>query len=145
VLIDTVVCGALTAYAIYSSRFSELLADFVLFIIVWLGPWFAIYFVDYLLRGQRYNSQALLDENGGLYYRRAGFHWPAIIAQALGMGAAMLWLDAYSPYVSPLSSRIGGSSGSDFSVFLGLLVGGGTYWLLAREGVRRERLAQSSG
>jgi len=144
VLIDTVVCGALSAYAIYSSKFGDLLADFVLFIIVWLGPWFAIYIVDYALRGQRYDSSALLDEHGGLYYRRNGFHWPAIIAQALGMGAAMLWLDAYSPYVSPLSSRIGGSSGSDFSVFLGLLVGGGTYWLLARDGVRRERLAQSS-
>jgi purine-cytosine permease-like protein len=145
VLIDTVVCGGLTAYAIYSSRFSELLADFVLFIIVWLGPWFAIYLVDYLLRGQRYDSRSLLDDNGGTYHRGNGFHWPAIIAQALGMGAAMLWLDAYSPYVSPLSSRIGGSSGSDFSVFLGLLVGGGTYWLLARGSVRRERLVQSPG
>ncbi|HTW08087.1 MAG TPA: cytosine permease [Acidimicrobiales bacterium] len=139
VMIDTVVCGGLTAYAIYSSRFSQLLADFVEFIIVWLGPWFAIYFVDYLLRAKRYDHRALLDEQGGPYFRGNGYHWPALVAQAVGMGAAILWLDAYSPYVSPLSSRVGGSSGSDFSVFLGILVGGGAYWLLARDQVRQEQ------
>jgi len=62
-------------------------------------------------------------------------HWPAIIAQVVGMVAAALWLNAYSPYVSPLSSRAGGS---DFSVFMGLIVGGLVYWLLARNSVRAE-------
>ena len=61
--------------------------------------------------------------------------WPAIIAQVVGMVAAALWLNAYSPYVSPLSSRVGGS---DFSVFMGLLFGGVTYWLLARKAVRAD-------
>jgi purine-cytosine permease-like protein len=136
VLIDTAICAALTAYAIYSSHFAQLLNDFVLFIIVWLGPWFAIYFVDYLLRGKRYDNQALLDERGGTYYRWYGFHWPAIIAQAVGMGAAMLWLNTSSTlYVSPLSRA---ADGSDFSVFMGLFFGGATYWLLARRGVARE-------
>lgn len=138
VLIDTVVAGGFTFYAIFSSRFSQLLADFLLFIIVWVAPWCAIYLTDYLLRGGRYHPGALQDEKGGLYYRRGGIHWPAIAAQILGMVAAALWLNAYSPYVSPLSSRVGGS---DFSVFLGLLVGGGTYFLLARKSVRAEAAA----
>jgi nucleobase:cation symporter-1, NCS1 family len=51
------------------------------------------------------------------------------------MVAAALWLNAYSPYVSPLSSRLGGS---DFSVFAGLIFGGVTYYLLARRKVRAE-------
>ena len=51
------------------------------------------------------------------------------------MVASALWLNAYSPYVSPLSSRVGGS---DFSVFMGLFFGGITYWLLARRSVRAE-------
>ena len=51
------------------------------------------------------------------------------------MVAAAVWLNAYSPYVSPLSSRVGGS---DFSVFMGLFFGGVTYWLLARRSVRAE-------
>jgi NCS1 family nucleobase:cation symporter-1 len=58
------------------------------------------------------------------------------------MVAAVLWLNAYSPYVSPLSSRIGGS---DFSVFLGLIVGGGVYFVLARRTVRAESEATTAG
>ena len=46
--------------------------------------------------------------------------------------AAALWLNAYSPYVSPLSSRLGGS---DFSIFMGLFFGGVSYFLLARKSV----------
>lgn len=135
VLVDTVVCGGFTAYAIYSARFNQLLDDFVLFIIVWLGPWFAIYFVDFVLRRQRYDSAALFNERGGVYFRRDGVHWPAIVAQLVGMVAAFLWLNAATPYVSPLSRAF---DGSDFSVFMGLFFGGGTYWLLARKSVPAE-------
>ncbi len=138
VAIDTVICLGVAAYAIFSSRFSTLLADFLLFIILWLGPWCAIYLVDSWLRKNRYDPQALLDTTGGRYFRNGGFHWPALIAQAAGMVVAALWLNAYSPYVGPLASRIGGSFGSDFSVFLGLIVGGGVYWLLAGRKVRAE-------
>lgn len=135
VLVDTVVAGAFAAYAVYSSRFNQLLDDFVLFIIVWLGPWFAIYFVDYLLRGGRYDSRSLLDERSGRYFRGNGVHWPAVIAQLVGMVAAFLWLNAATPYVSPLSRAF---DGSDFSVFMGLTFGGVTYWLLARRTVPNE-------
>ena len=153
VAIDTVVCAGLAAYAVFSSRFSTLLYDFLLLIIVWLGPWCAIFLVDSWLRKNRYDSAALLDERGGRYFRgpgargggargggsrRWGFHWPAIIAQVAGMIAAALWLNAYPPYVGPLASRIGGATGSDLSVFLGLIVGGLTYWLLAHRSVPAE-------
>jgi nucleobase:cation symporter-1, NCS1 family len=135
VAIDTVVCGAFAAYAVFSSRFFSLLADFLLFIIVWLGPWCAIYLVDAWLRRNRYDHAALLNERGGRYYRNGGVHWPAVIAQVVGMVAAAFWLNAYSPYVSPLSNHV---DGSDFSVFMGLFFGGITYWLLARKSVGTE-------
>ena len=135
VMIDTVVAGGLAAYAIFSTRFYQLLTDFLLFIIVWVGPWCAIYLVDYWLRRGRYDTGALQNEKGGLYFRSNGVNWSALISLAVGMVAAALWLNAYSPYVSPLSSRIGNS---DFSVFMGLFFGGGTYYLLARKSVRAE-------
>lgn len=141
VLIDTVICLAVAAYAIFSARFYTLLADFVLFIILWLGPWCAIYLVDSYLRRNRYDSQSLLNERGGLYYRNGGFHWPALVAQLLGMVIAALWLNAYSPYVGFAASRVGGSLGSDFSVFIGLIVGGLAYWVLAGRAVRAEGAA----
>jgi purine-cytosine permease-like protein len=138
VAIDTVICGALAAYAVFSSNFYSLLADFLLFIIVWLGPWCAIYLVDSWLRRNRYDHDGLMNERGGLYYRNGGIHWPAIIAQVAGMVCAALWLNAYSPYVGPLASRIGGPLGSDFSVFIGLIVGGLVYFVLARRSVTAE-------
>jgi nucleobase:cation symporter-1, NCS1 family len=138
VAIDTVVCGAIAAYAVFSHNFYQLLSDFLLFIILWLGPWCAIYLVDSLLRRNRYDAGALLDERGGRYFRNGGFHWPAIVAQVVGMVVAALWLNAYSPYVGPLASRVGGPFGSDFSVFLGLIVGGAVYWALAGRSVRAE-------
>jgi purine-cytosine permease-like protein len=137
--IDTVVCGAIATYAVFSSSFFGLLTGFLLYIILWLGPWCAIYLVDSWLRGNRYDHDALLSERGGRYFRRGGVHWPAIIAQLAGGAAAYLWLNASSGGVlasaGPLSSR---NDGSDFSVFIGLFVGGSIYWLLARTTVRAE-------
>jgi nucleobase:cation symporter-1, NCS1 family len=54
------------------------------------------------------------------------------------MVCAALWLNAYSPYVGPLASRNGGPLGSDFSVFIGLIVGGLVYYVLARRSVRAD-------
>jgi len=135
VIIDSIVSGGFAAVYIFSTRFSQLLADFLLFIIVWVAPWCAIYLVDYFMRRGRYDSAALQNEKGGLYFRHGGVNWPGLVALAVGMVASALWLNAYSPYVSPLSSRVGYS---DFSVFMGLLFGGGTYYLLARKSVRAE-------
>src|SRR5258708_33867084 len=101
-----VVAGGFAAYAIFSTRFSQLLADFLLFIIVWVGPWCAIYLVDYLLRRGRYDNDALLNETGGRYSRNGRDHWPAIIAQPVGRSPAARWLRTSSPYVSPLATRI---------------------------------------
>jgi nucleobase:cation symporter-1, NCS1 family len=138
VAIDTVIAGGLTAYAVFSSHFFTLLTDFLLFIILWLGPWCAIYLVDSWLRRNRYDSDALLNERGGRYFRNGGVHWPALIAQVVGMVGAAFWLNAYPPYVSYFSSRNGGPLGSDFSVFIGLIVGGVVYFLLASRSVRAE-------
>ena len=54
VLLDTVIAGAITAYAIFSGHFYTLLSDFVDCLIVWIAPWTAIYLVDWALRRRRY-------------------------------------------------------------------------------------------
>ena len=142
VAIDTVICGAIAAYAVFSSSFYSLLTSFLLFIILWLGPWCAIYLVDCWLRKNRYDHLALLNDRGGRYFRTGGIHWPALIAQITGGVAAAMWLNAFSTtslsYVGPLAGRIGGSIGSDFSVFIGLIVGGVLYYVLASRQVRAE-------
>jgi purine-cytosine permease-like protein len=138
VLIDTVVCCGLTAYAIFDSSFNKLLTDFVDCVIVWIGPWTAIFLVDWWLRRYRYVPSELQRTDEGLYWRIGGVHWPAVIALVLGMVAAVMALDT-TFFVSPISSATGGA---DFSVFMGLFVGGVAYYLLAAREVRKEVLIQ---
>ncbi|HSZ46765.1 MAG TPA: cytosine permease [Streptosporangiaceae bacterium] len=140
VAIDTLVCAALAAYAVFSSDFFGLLTGFLLYIILWLGPWCAIYLVDSYLRRNRYDQDALLNEtSSSRYFRSGGVYWPAVIAQVVGGVCAYLWLNASSggtlASTGPLSSR---TSGSDFSVFIGLFVGGVIYYVLASRTVRAE-------
>jgi cytosine/uracil/thiamine/allantoin permease len=140
VAIDTLVCAALAAYAVFSSDFFGLLTGFLLYIILWLGPWCAIYLVDSYLRRNRYDQDALLNEtSSSRYFRSGGVYWPAVIAQVVGGVCAYLWLNASSggtlASTGPLSSR---TSGSDFSVFIGLFVGGLIYYVLASRTVRAE-------
>jgi purine-cytosine permease-like protein len=139
VILDTVICTALAGYAIFASSFNNLLNEFILFIIVWVAPWTAIYLVDWVLRKMRYSAADLQRTKSGLYYRSGGIHWPAIVAQILGMFAALMALDAYPHYVSPISNA---TNGADFSIFTGLLVGGVVYYLLARRSVPAEAAAQ---
>jgi purine-cytosine permease-like protein len=134
VLVDTVIAGGLTAYAVFSSSFSTLLKDFVDCVIVWIAPWAAIYLVDWALRRFRYVPTELQKARGGLYWRSGGIHWAAIVAQLLGMFAALMGL-SQTFFHGLLSSH---THDADFSVFLGLGVGGLVYLLLAGKEVRRE-------
>jgi purine-cytosine permease-like protein len=142
VLLDTVIGCAITAYAVFSAGFSRLLSDFVAAVIAWIGPWMAIFLVDWLLRRQRYVPLELQrTDAGGLYWRHGGVHWPALAAQALGIVASVLAFNQ-SFYVGPIAEAFGGG-GADFSVFTGILVGGVSYFVLARGGVRREAQRQA--
>lgn len=135
VLLDTTIAGALTAVTVFSSSFYSFLTDFVLFMLIWIAPWVAIYLTDFFLRRGRYDSGALMKTSGGLYFRNGGVNIPGVVAQLVGMVAAASWLNAYPAWTSPLSNHTGGA---DFSVFMGALFGGGLYYLLARFSVRRE-------
>jgi purine-cytosine permease-like protein len=134
VLIDTVVAGALTAVTVFSSSFNTFIEDFLLFMIIWIAPWVAIYLTDWALRRGRYDSRSLLNGRAGIYWRDGGLHVPGLVAQAIGMLAAASWLDT-TVWKGPLSTA---SNGADFSVFMGALFGGGVYLLLARRRVPAE-------
>jgi nucleobase:cation symporter-1, NCS1 family len=135
VLIDTVICCGITIYAIFDSSFSTLLTEFVDAVICWIAPWCAIFLVDWALRRFRYvPSELQKTDRSSIYWRHGGIHLPGIIAQILGTVAAVMALDT-SFYVSPISNATGGA---DFSIFMGLGVGGLSYLLLAWKSVRRE-------
>jgi purine-cytosine permease-like protein len=145
VLVDTVISGAVTALVIFKGNFYTDLSGFLDYIVVWLGPWFGILMVDYLLRRGHYDVVSLAERKGGLYWRNGGFNWKALLSLGLGMFAAMMWIDAayYYPlnYTSPISNA---TNGADFSWLFGMIVAGVVYWVLSFSSIRRENAATSS-
>jgi len=143
VMIDTVICLGITFWAIFDSTFTHFLSDFVDLVIIWIAPWMAIYLVDWALRGFRYVPAELQKTGpGGLYYRRGGIWWPAVVAQLLGMAAAMSALApnfSVPSWANPISVHTGGA---DFSIFMGVAVGGLAYLALAWSGVRSQKATQ---
>ncbi len=137
VAVDTVVCLFITYWAVFDSTFTHFLIDFVDLVIVWIAPWMAVFLVDWALRRYHYVA-AELQRTGrdSLYYRRGGVYWPAIIAQFLGMAAAMSALStsfSVPSWAHPITAHTGGA---DFSIFMGVAVGGLAYLVLGRKGVR---------
>ena len=95
----------------FSAGFSRLLNDFVAAVIAWIAPWMAIFLVDWLLRRQRYVPLELQrTDSGGLYWRRGGVHWPALVAQALGTVASVLAFNQ-AFYVGPIARALRGWRG----------------------------------
>ncbi len=138
VLIDTVVSGAVTALVIFRGNFYTDLSGFLDYIVVWLGAWFGVFAVDYLLRRGRYDRRSLAAQRGGIYWRNGGLNWKALLALFAGMFAAMMWIDAafYVPsYSSPLSNA---THGADLSWIFGMLVAAAIYFVLSYGSVRRE-------
>jgi purine-cytosine permease-like protein len=147
VILDTVVCAVVTGIILFHGNFYADFSGFLLYIVVWLAPWFGILITDYLLRRARYDSQSLRSDRGGLYWRNGGIHWPAIIAQVIGMVAALMWINAafdYPAYTGPISDHFPGLHGGDFSWALGIVVGALVYWALAARSVRREAAKQAA-
>jgi purine-cytosine permease-like protein len=142
VMIDSVICLGFTYYAVFNTSFTTFLQDFVDIVIIWIAPWMAIFLVDYALRRLRYVPAELQNTSrGGLYYRNAGIWWPAIVAQIVGMAAAMSALAptfSVPTWANPITQHLGGRYGADFSVFMGIAVGGLVYFVLARAGVKRQ-------
>ena len=148
VLIDCAIALGVTMWAIFSGSFTEYLSDFVDIVIIWIAPWCAIFLVDWVLRRYRYvPSELQKTGRDSLYWRRGGISWPAIIAQVVGMFAAISglyvnptyyfrvprWLNEVTDHTQD-ASHFGG----DFSIFLGLGVGALVYLILATHSVRKQ-------
>jgi nucleobase:cation symporter-1, NCS1 family len=148
VIIDTVVCAVVTGIILFHGNFYADFSGFLLYIVVWLAPWFGIMMTDYLLRRRDYHSLSLRSARDGIYWRNGGVHWPAIIAQVVGMAATLMWINASTAvpaYTGPLSNHFPGLHGGDFSWVLGIVVGALVYWLLAGRSVQQEAAQVTRG
>jgi purine-cytosine permease-like protein len=148
VVVDCLLAGAVTMVAIFNTSFNTYLKDFVDVVIVWIAPWLGIFLVDWWMRRSRYVPAELQrTDRGGLYYRHGGIHWPALIAQLIGMFAAISALSAtfHLPnWLNEVTVHTTGKHdfGADFSVFMGIGVAAVLYLVLAWRGVRAEAKKQ---
>lgn len=140
VVIDTVIVAIVTWIVLFKGDFYQDLTGFFLYIVVWLAPWFGIFITDYALRRGRYDRSSLASGHG-LHWSNGGIRWAAIIAQVVGMLAALAWINAsfaVPSFVGPLANAVPGLKGSDLSWLLGVVVGALVYVILAGPAVRRE-------
>jgi cytosine/uracil/thiamine/allantoin permease len=99
--------------------------------------------VDWALRHFRYVPSEL--QNTGptsLYWNRGGVNWAAIVAQVIGMFAAISALSATFHLPQWLNEVTYHEHGADFSIFFGIGVGGAVYYLLAHRAVAQQAEAQ---
>ena len=152
VLIDCAIAFGITMWAIFSGSFTGYLSDFVDLVIVWIAPWSAIFLVDWALRRYRY-APSELQKTGrdSLYWRKGGVFWPAIVAQVVGMYAAISALYVNPTYyfrvprwMNEITDHTQDTAhyGGDFSIFLGMGVAALVYLVLAVPSVRKEAEAQ---
>ena len=158
VVIDGVLAGLLTIWATFQSSFSVFTKEFAGVIIIWIGPWFGVFVMDWLLRGRRYDAGAL----DGRAARDAGVRWAGVAAMLAGMVVATMAFSKAPPPVSvpfhwmtPIANHFGSFfcpgtasaacgpegwfGGADFSAPSGIVVAALLYALLVRLGEARSR------
>jgi NCS1 family nucleobase:cation symporter-1 len=127
VWVDVVIGTALAVYGVLiATNFLTTLENFLLWSIYWYAPFFGVYMAELSLTRGHYDGHEL-HRVGGRYWYDRGYRWKGIAALLAGMIFSALLSD--TPYFSgPLSSHL--LSGGDLSAIGGLVIGGGTYWLL---------------
>jgi purine-cytosine permease-like protein len=127
-MLDVLISTALVAFIVFVADFTAALNDFVALLVVWVGPYGAIWMCDGYQRGWAANK---LPQSGS---RRALAGWIALAAGML-IGA----LTMRSPlYDGPIATALGGT---DLNWVLGFLVSGGMYYALTVTPARRAKLA----
>jgi purine-cytosine permease-like protein len=129
VSIDAVIGTAMAVYAIFISDFTTTLTEFLQWALFWWAPYLAIFIVDLLLRRGRYLGPELENAKGGRYWFDGGYRWRGIIALIVGMVVTALFAQT-SHLKGPLSTHL--LSRGDISALIGMVVGGGLYWILCR-------------
>ncbi|MET9952550.1 cytosine permease [Streptomyces sp. NPDC006339] len=128
VLVDGVVAVALTLYALLVSNFLDTVGNVLQLTVVLLGPAMTVYAVDILLRHNRYDGRALMDESrGSSFWYAGGVNVAGAVAVLGGGGVAALCVD--TAYTGPVARALGGV---DLALPVGMIVAGTVYGLLMR-------------
>lgn len=128
VLVDGVAAVSLTLYGLLISNFLDTVSNVLQLTVVLLGPSMAVYATDILLRRNRYNGPALMDETAtGSFWYTAGVNRAGALALAAGVTAAALCVNTL--YTGPIAQALGGM---DLALPVGIVVAAALYAVLMR-------------
>lgn len=136
------IAAILTFIAVFVYNFMSLYAEWLSLTLILLCPWGAILLVDWIVRGGRYDVQALHTWGRGPYWYRGGVNWPALGVYLVGILAALSVANS-TLWASPISTHFLG--GADLSLFAGFIVTGLLYYLVARRQVAASPLTAATG
>jgi nucleobase:cation symporter-1, NCS1 family len=135
-LVDIVVATAVISYVLFVAEdFLSELNNFVATMVVWIGPFGAIWIIDGLLRRWRYDPAEVHKATpGSRYWGWKGIQPKAFVAWAAGAFAAFLTMNA-PYYQGPIAKSI---DGADLAWVLGPIVAGAVYLVIARDDARAD-------
>jgi purine-cytosine permease-like protein len=140
VILDCVVGGAMTIYALFISNFLTTLNNFLQLSIVWYGPFAGVFVMDIILRRARYGNlpdQLETTERRSLY----GFSLPGVVSMLVAAAATFLCANtAY--WQGPISKAL---NGADISPWVGVLLSAALYAALVRLSAEPLVVAAGSG
>jgi NCS1 family nucleobase:cation symporter-1 len=127
--LDTAVSTAMVLYIVFVRDFTTVLHDFVALLVVWLGPFGAVWITDGLMRRWRYDPAGIHDvTRRSEYWGWHGFNLRGWLALSVGVVVCLLTMNA-PIFHGPVSDVL---AGADFTWTLGPLVSAGVYWAIAR-------------
>ena len=116
---------SLVAALLSNQSFLTNFNNFLLLILYLFIPWTAVNLVDYYVVRRGHYAVAEIFKPNGIYGR---WGWRGILAYVVGFGAMVPFFSTPS-YTGPVANAL---DGGDISLFIGLPVAGGLYYLLSR-------------
>lgn len=121
-----------------SENFINNYKTFLFSVLYFLTPWTAINLVDYYVVRKGHYAIPDLYKPDGIYGRWGTY---GLIAYFVGFVAQIPFFSVAGFYTGPIAEQLGGA---DIAVFVGLIVSGGLYYLLATRGLdlKAERVVE---
>jgi nucleobase:cation symporter-1, NCS1 family len=144
-VLDTLVSTAMVLYILLVQDFTTVLHHFVALLVVWLGPFAAVWMTDGIMRRWRYSPGDIHDIGvTSAYWGWHGVNARGWIALGAGVGVCLLTINAPT-LQGPVSEAL---AGADLTWTVGPLVSAAVYWALARGTLggqsRRSSLARAT-
>jgi purine-cytosine permease-like protein len=109
-----------------SENFLANFSNFLLLVLYFFIPWTAVNLTDYFIVRKGHYAIAEIFEPNGIYGR---WGWAGLTSYLVGFFVMVPFFSAGTLFVGPVAKTM---QGADISMFIGLPVAGGLYWLMTR-------------